>query len=307
MSKWFRNTLLALTVVLAFGTASIAQTTTTTTTQKKVITNPDGSYTVIEYPVNKEVVVNLSPASTITGAKGMAHVVRTADGTKVLFDLNGAPTDWSNVYAYAVDPSGTPTLLGPITFTNGIGKAEFTTPMDQFMLVLSPEQTLSAWSDTAPYYFRSEAPKGYAIVPRRVTSTTKAVARADDVGSTYDVPMLGVPKFNGKTTEVRVKFSGELSGLDGKAYLKPEGGKTSIKMRFGDMRKVPTNKRFVLWATSPDGTYTKIGQVVNTPSRDESEIRGETALSDFGLLLTLEDVDVERPTSRTFSVFSVNP
>jgi hypothetical protein len=311
MSRWFRNTLLATAAVGALGTVSIAQTTTTTTTttQKQVVTNPDGSYSVIEYPVNKDVTVNLLPSSGITGVRGMAHVRRSANGTHVMFDLNGAPADWSNVYAYAIDPSGNPTLLGPVTFTNGTGRAEFTTPMNQFMLVLSPEQSLSGWNDTSTYYLRSDAPQGYAIVPRRITSSggTKAVAGATDVGSAYDVPMLGIPKFNGKTTEVRVKFSGELSGLDGKAYLKPEGGKTSIKMRFGDMRKVPANKRFVLWATAPDGSYTKIGQVVNTPSRDESEIRGETALSDFGLLLTLEDVDVERPTSRTFSVFSVNP
>jgi hypothetical protein len=303
--------MLASGAVLAFGTVSIAQdtTTTTTATKKQVVVHPDGSYTVIEYPVNKEVTVSLLPATTITGAKGVARVIRTDTGSKVVFDLNGAPADWSNVYAYAVDPSGTPTLLGPITFTNGVGKAEFTTPMNQFMLVLSPEQSLSAWNDTSTYYFRSDVPQGYAIVPRRITSSggTKAVAGVDSVGSTYDVPMLGVAKFNGKTTEVRVKFDGELAGLDGKAYLKPEGGKTEIKMRFGDMRKVPTNKRFVLWATAPDGTYTKIGQVIHTGSRDESEIRGETALADFGLLLTLEDLDVTQPTSRTFSVFRVNP
>jgi hypothetical protein len=311
MSKWFRNAVLASGAILALGTVTFAQntTTTTTTTQKQVVVHPDGSYTVIEYPVNKEVTVNLLPSRSITGVKGNAHVMRSSDGTKVMFDLNGAPADWTNVYAYAVDASGNPTLLGPITFTNGTGRAEFTTPMNQFMLVLSPEQSLSAWNDTATYYLRSDIPQGYAIVPRRITSSggTKAVAGADSVGSTYDVPMLGIPKFNGKTTEVRVKFDGELSGLDGKAYLKPEGGKTEIKMRFGDMRKVPANKRFVLWATAPDGTYTKIGQVVHTGARDESEIRGETALQDFGLLVTLEDVDVERPTSRTFSVFSVNP
>jgi hypothetical protein len=309
MKKWFRNALLASGAVLALGIVSIAQTTTTTTTEKKVVVHPDGSYSVIEYPVNKEVTVNLMPSTTVKGARGMARVMRSADGTKVVFDLNNAPADWSNVYAYAVDPSGTPTLLGPITFSNGTGKAEFTTPLNQFMLVLSPEENLSAFGDTSTYYLRSDVPQGYAIIPRRITSSggTKAVAGADSVGSTYDVPMLGVPKFNGKTTEVRVKFNGELSGLDGKAYLKSEGGKTEIKMRFGDMRKVPANKRFVLWATAPDGTYTKIGQVVHTGSRDESEIRGETALADFGLLLTLEDLDVTQPTSRTFSTFQVNP
>jgi hypothetical protein len=304
MSKWFRNALLASAAVLTLGTVSFAQDVKT---EKKVVVHPDGSYTVIEYPVNKDVTVNLLPATTVTGAKGIAHVLRSANGTKVMFDLSGAPADWTNVYAYAIDPSGTPTLLGPITFANGVGKAEFSTPMNQFMVVLSPEQNLSTWNDTSTYYFRSDVPQGYAIVPRRITGDTNAVARADNVGSTYDVPMLGVPKFNGKTTEVRVKFDGELSGLDGKAYLTPQGGKTEVKMRFGDMRKVPLNKRFVLWATGPDGTYTKLGQIINTGSRDEGEIKSETALADFGLLLTMEDTDAAQPTGKTFSVFRVNP
>jgi len=310
MSRKLRNSLLASAALLAFGVTSFAQetTTTTTTTMKKdVVVNSDGSYSVIEYPVNKEVTVNLLPSTAIAGGKGVARIARSANGTKVYFDVNGVPSDMSNVYAYAIDPSGTPTLLGPINFANGVGKAEFTTPMNQFMLVLSPEQNLSSWDNSATYAFRSDAPQGFAIVPRRITSTTKAVAGATEVGSAYDVPMLGVPKFNGKTTEVRVKFSGDLAGLDGKAYLKPEGGKTSIKMRFGDMRKVPTNKRFILWASGSDGTFTKIGQVVNSGSRDEAEIRGETAMNDFGLLLTLEDVEVDRPTSRTWSAFTVNP
>ncbi len=45
----------------------------------------------------------------------------------------------------------------------------------------------------------------------------------------------------------------------------------------------------MLWAVSPDNKYVKLGQVVNTGGRNEAEIRSETTLSDFGLLITLED------------------
>jgi hypothetical protein len=69
--------------------------------------------------------------------------------------------------------------------------------------------------------------------------------------------------------------------MDGKAYIDQGRGKTQVKMRFGDMKKAPVNKRFVLWAASPDGKYTKLGQVVNTGRGDEGEIRSETALKDF--------------------------
>ena len=42
----------------AFGqTAATKTTTMTTTTKQKVVRNSDGTYTVIEYPVGKEVMV----------------------------------------------------------------------------------------------------------------------------------------------------------------------------------------------------------------------------------------------------------
>lgn len=299
MYKLIKNLAIVLSVVIALTPIANAQVT-----EKKVVVNSDGSYSVIDYPVGKEVVVNLIPTTGVSST-GSARVVRTTTGAKVFFDLAGAPADWKSVYAYAVEPNGTTSLLGPISFAEGMGKAEFNTPLNQFMLVLSPAEGLSTYDATSPYVFRSEAPKGFAIVPRAVTDTTKAVAGTQRADAAYNVPMLGVPKFEGKTTEVRVKFGGELSGLDGKAYLKPEGGKTSIKMRFSDMKKVPMNTRLVLWASAADGGYTKIGQVINTGSRDESEIRGETALSDFGLLVTVETIDVERPTSTIYSTFTI--
>src|SRR5690242_15832748 len=87
-------------LALALAGSAIAQnptTTTTTVTKKDVVVHPDGSYTVIEYPVGKEVTVNLMPGSTLTGAKGVARVMRSADGTKVHVDLNGVTGDTSSV------------------------------------------------------------------------------------------------------------------------------------------------------------------------------------------------------------------
>jgi hypothetical protein len=46
---------------------------------------------------------------------------------------------------------------------------------------------------------------------------------------------------------------------------------------------------------------------VHAGKKDTAEIRGETALSDFGLFLTAEDIDVDRPTSRIYSTFTVVP
>ncbi len=77
-------------------------------------------------------------------------------------------------------------------------------------------------------------------------------------------------------------------------------------MRFDDMKMAPKEKRFVLWAASSKGEYTKLGQVINSGKRQEAEIRSETALTDFGLFVTVEEADVTAPTSKVYSVFTNN-
>lgn len=278
----------------------------TTATAKKVVVNPDGSYTVIEYPVGKEVVVNLVPGASIAG-KGTVHVTRSADGTHLVFDMSGVPTTVTSYYAYAVDPAGAATFLGPIAFTNGVGKAEFTTPLDQFMVVLSPTEGLTTVDTSTAVMFRSDVPSGFVVVPRRVSGDTKAAAIATTAISPYDVPVLNVPSFGDKQREVKIKFGGDLAGLEGKAYLTRKGASTKVTMKFDDMNKVPKGKRFVLWASSPDGKYTKLGQVLNSGKKDEAEIKSETALNDFGLFMTVEDADVPVPTSKIYSTFTVTP
>src|SRR5688572_8271029 len=93
---------------LAFSAFATAQdtttktTTTTTTTKTEVVQNADGSYSVIEYPVGKEVTVQLTPYN-LQGASGSARVVRAADGTKIYMDLTGVTGEAKSFYAYAVD------------------------------------------------------------------------------------------------------------------------------------------------------------------------------------------------------------
>jgi len=300
----------AMVFALALTTFGFAQNVTVT--KKDVVQNPDGSYTVIEYPVGKDVMVTLDPMTTVTGSTGMAHILRSADGTRVMLDLTGVPATTTSMYAYAVDPSGMPTLLGPVSVSNGIAKAEFTTPMNQFMLVLSPTEGLTAIDTSTPIFYRSALPSGYAVVPRRVSENRvvkvapSVISRGDP--ALYDVPLLNVSTFGDQEREVKMKFTGELNGLEGKAYIRRgKGGASKVRMHFDDMNKVPKNKRFTLWTYSPDGQYTKLGTVINSGKRDEAEIRSETALNDFGLFVTAEDADVTIPTSRVYSVFTYTP
>jgi len=51
-----------------------------------------------------------------------------------------------------------------------------------------------------------------------------------------------------------------------------------------------------VWAVAPDNHFEKLGQIVNTRGRNEAEIKAETSLPDFGLLVTMEDAgDIAAP------------
>jgi hypothetical protein len=304
----------SLALALASAGLAVAQdtkTTTTVTTQTtKTIQNPDGTYTIVQYPVDKEVTVNLAPGTMIPGAKGIARVRRHGDMTTVNLDLSDITGDANNYNVYAVDPAGQFTLLGPVTITNGVATQTFTTPMDKFMLVLSPEANLTTIADNTPILFRSTVPEGLAVVPVAQSGPKdgapvgeRVAATTTPANSTYNVPMLGIPGFRrGTDTHMRVHFP-ELNDARANVFIEPrKDGPTEIKVRFHSLTRVPADKRIVVWAVAPDGHYTKLGQVINTRDRNEAEIKGETALPDFGLLVTLEDVDtVATPAGAVFA------
>lgn len=299
---------IAGSLVLSIGLASVATAQETmppkkVTTVKETVQNPDGSWTVTEYPVGKEVMVDIMPTT-----RGTARVMRMDNETSIDLDLSSLGNSADGYFVYAVEPNGKVTYLGPARSEDGMMKTNYKTPLNQFMLVLSPTEGLTSIEKDTPVMFRSSIPQGQAVVPTAVTSSAanKQVAASTQVTSAYQVPLLNVPSYT-KTAEIRIDFRGELEGLKGKAYVDPtKDGLTKIKMRFDDMKLAPKNARFVLWASSPDGKYTKLGQVINTGDRQESEIRSETALRDFGMFVTLEEKDVEQPTSKIYTVLNAN-
>lgn len=281
-----------------FCVAQDKTTTTTTTTVQKTVQNPDGTYSVIEYPVDKEVTVQLNPTTMIPGAHGIAKVMRSANGTAIHLDLTGFSGNPSNYNLYAVDPSGAVSLLGPITVNNGIATFETTTPMNRFMMVLSPDSELTAINPDTHVVLRSAVPEGLAVIPlgssgehdgapvgEKVAARTSNTARP-----AYTVPMLGIPGYRrGTDTEVKIRLSGPMTGSRANVYLEPrKDGPTTIKMRFHELKEAPADQVFVVWAVSPDNKYVRLGQVVNTGQRNEAQIQSETALADFGLFITAE-------------------
>jgi len=297
MKKKFMFGLVAAALLLAATAIALGQTTTTVT---KTVQNPDGTYTIIEYPAKKEVMINLNPVS-ITGAKGVATVIRDDDGTKVKLNLTNVPADVSALTLYAVDDTGTVTPLGPIALSNGTGTFSTTTPLTKFMLVASPDASLAAYDPNTTVLFRSAVPEGFAVVPLSGARGEKVAAVTTSASTTgptsYDVPLLNIPAYKkGDDTKIKVDFSGAMTGSRANVFLTPrKDGPTEVRVRFHELKDSPANQKFILWAVSPDHKFVKLGQVVNTAGRNEAEIKSETSLPDFGLLVTMENADSETP------------
>src|SRR3989442_5658024 len=299
---------LLVTAALAFSAAAaIGQTQPTTTTVTKTVQNPDGttqvtktiqnadgSYTVIEYPVGKEVSLTLNPIS-LTGATGSATVSRDPTGTTTKPNLPDLPADMGLLNVYAVDPMGVATLLGPIEVTNGLGAFTTTTPLNRFMLIASPETTLTTYTPDTKIFFRSAVPQGFAVVPLSSRPRGEKVSAISTSGATpasaYTVPMLNIPAYKrGDDTKLKLHFSGALAGTRANVFILPrQGGITKVRFRFHELKEAPTGKVYTVWAVSPDNQFTRLGAIVNRRGHNEAEIKSETTLPDFGLLVTMED------------------
>jgi len=318
MSKHVITVLTAVTICLSTAVIVLGQTepttnqpattqttTTTTVTQKpttvtKTVQNPDGTYTIIEYPVGKETIVTLDPV-TLAGAGGTATILRDDTGTRIRINLTGVPKEVTALNLYAVDATGAVTSLGPIAITDGLGTFSATTPLNKFMLVASPEASLTAYDPNTKIFFRSAVPAGFAVIPyssrgekdgaavgERVSATT---TEGMTPATTYQVPMLNIPGFRkGTDTHMKVNFSGAMTGARANVFIDPrKDGATEIKVRFHELKDAPSGKVYTLWAVSSDNKFVKLGQIVNAPGRNEAEIKSETSLPDFGLLVTMED------------------
>ena len=337
MSKHGLSVVGAVMLTLAMAAIALAQTTTTTVT--KTVQNPDGTYTIIEYPAKKEVMVNLNPIN-VTGAKGVATILRDDDGTKIKLNLTNVPADVTGLTLYAVDDKGVVTALGPVAITNGTGTLATTTPLSKFMLVASPEPALTAYDPNTKVLFRSAVPEGFTVIPMtsaqgetvaavgapvKPTTTTTATPGAvvtnpttgnttvvvpmTETKTTYSVPLLNIPNYKtGDDTKIKVDFTGALTGARANVFITPrKDGPTEVKMRFHELKEAPAGQKFILWAVSADNQFVKLGQIVNAAGRNEAEIKSETTLPDFGLVVTMEGADAETPIGPAVGTIHIVP
>ena len=321
MSKHISSVLAAVILTLALSALAFAQTTTTTVT--KTVQNPDGTYTVIEYPAKKEITLNLTPV-TIQKAKGVATILRDDDGTRIKLNLTDVPADVTAMTLYAVDDTGAITALGPVAISNGVGTFAATTPLSKFMLVASPEGELTAYDANTKVFFRSAVPEGLAVIPvsanpsgekvAAVTAPTGTVVATTPAGNvvaaqTYTAPLLNIPAFKkGDETKIKVDLTGALTGARANVFIEPKkGGPTEVRMRFHDLKEAPAGQHFIVWAVGADGSYQKLGEIVNTGGKNEAEIKAETVLPDFGLVITQEGSIVAKPVGPAVATITIVP
>lgn len=308
MSKHVSSGLAAVILTLALSALAFAQTTTVT----KTVQNPDGTYTIIEYPAKKEVTLTLNPVA-IQGAKGVATILRDDNGTRIKLNLTNVPADVTALTLYAVDDTGAVTALGPVAISNGVGTLAATTPLSKFMLIASPETALAAYDANTAIVFRSAVPEGYAVVPMRTNPSGEKVAAVaaptTTVAGTYTAPLLGIPTFKkGDDTKIKVDFTGAMTGARANVFITPHKDKaTEVNLKFHDLKAAPAGQKFIVWAVGADGTYQKLGEVVNTGGKNEAEIKTETALADFGLLLTMESAVGASPVGPAVATIHIIP
>ena len=314
MSKSLSAVLGATLLLMVLAVVAVGQVQTTTVTKTETIQNPDGTYTIVEYPVGKETIVNLNPIG-ITGATGRATILRDANGTTIKVSLASLPPDLTALNLYAVDPTGAVNLLGPVEITNGVGTFTTSVPISKFMLFASPEAALTAYDANTKIIFRSAVPAGLTLIPIATAGAVGTQVAAVTTTGDYVAPMLGIPTFKkGDDTKLKVDFTGAMEGARANIFIEPHknGKMTEVRMRFHELKEAPKGTAYILWAVSPTGEYQKLGQIINVKGRKEAEIKSETAFDDFGLLLTTEDVTattgtIIRPVGTRVGVIQVVP
>jgi hypothetical protein len=296
MSKRLIAVLGGALLLLSLAATSFGQVPTTTVTKVETVQNPDGTFTIVEYPVGKETVVTLTPVS-VKGATGTATILRAADGTTIKVNLTSLPTDLAALNLYAVDPTGAVTLLGPIAVANGVGTFETTTPLSRFMLITSPEAALAAYDANTQVIFRSAVPTGLSVIPLSAAVGEKVAATVAPT-TDYAVPMLGIPTYKkGDDTKLKVNFTDTLAGARANIFIEPrKNDTTQVKVRFHDLKEAPAGMAYILWAVSPDGQFQNLGSVVNLKDKHEVEINSAVAYPDFGLFITTEPVAADLKT-----------
>ena len=309
-----RSSVMLLGIVLSLGVVCVYG-------HDRVITSSrvqDDTWTVIEYPEGREVVVELKAGSLLREAKATARVTRAGNETTVNVEVSGATGAESAYQVYAVDSLGNATLLGTLTIADGAGTLNGKTALTKFMIVVSPETDLTAISPDTRISLRSLVPEGFTVVPREMKTemasaesstvvepdsnaepgtSSEEAKRSQSAAREYDAPILNIGSLKrGANSKLRVKLSSGFENAKATVILNPQkGGPTQIKVRFNNLREIPEGTQYILWQVGPDDSYARLGHLTAGVRKRELMINAETPASDFGLLITFENADANQP------------
>jgi hypothetical protein len=273
--------------------------------------NQDDAWTVIEYPEGQEVAVELKAGASMPEAKASARVMRSGSETTVNLDVSGATGSETNHQVYIVDSLGNATLLGTLTITDGAGTLSGKTALSKFMIVVSPEDSLTAIGADTKVSFRSAVPEGFAIVPREpknevVTVEPPSSSVEPSTGNEepqptqpavveYDVPLIDLASLK-RGSKLKVKLSSGFENAKATAVISPQkNGPTQIRIQFTNLKEIPEGTQYILWQVEQDNSYTPLGHLTATAKKGDLLVNADTSATNFGLLITFENADASRP------------
>src|SRR5204863_5755085 len=108
--------------------------------------------------------------------------------------------------------------------------------------------------------------------------------------------------------KLKINFSGAMTGARANVFIEPrKDGPTEIRFRFHELKEAPKGKVYTLWAVSPDNQFNRLGAIVNVKGRNEAEIKSETTLPDFGLVITMESAEGAAPAGPAVAHIHIIP
>ncbi|MBD0373623.1 MAG: hypothetical protein ICV60_22505 [Pyrinomonadaceae bacterium] len=290
--------ILVLAISLLIVGVSTSQAQTDQTQGLSTRQSLDDIWAVVEYPQGKEVSVDLLPTSLLPNAGGKAKVLRAQNETTIDLEVTNAGDD--TYHLYAVDSLGNASLLTEARFGGESNTISAKTPLSRFMLILSPDSDLTSIEPNTRILLRSSVPEGMTVIPRETGAGPEAVTmpvslRSEPDTSNYDAPMLGITSLpKGKESQMRARYSTGFEMTRSSILIKPlKRGASQIKilLHLGE-ESLEDGSRYVLWAFTPNHSYSMLGQLSPTGKKGEMKIETQTDLRDFGLFITIEGEDV---------------
>jgi len=136
-----------------------------------------------------------------------------------------------------------------------------------------------------------------ALVAQEANPTSEGAASVDGSTPLYKVRVVArttkAVNYGHRAVKTKIDFGGTLLERDakGEAWVEPHRGAVEVKAKF---KNLPAPQRYgrqfltyVLWAVTPDGRATNLGEIL-TDSGDDGKLQTATELQTFALIVTAE-------------------